>query len=273
MEPVEERRFDRRTFIMGAAAAATGLTVVGAPLAFADTGDPVPKAGEWPYLPLDPDLIGEAAWGPTGCSGCGGKSAGAIIAGLAVAVGWPWTTLPTNIGSYANGGGPYGATCGGLAGPFFVMNLVGAGGAIGQQFYKWYCDFAFPSAEWDHLSTFKNTVRTVSKSPLCHESRTIWENAFLAQWDRVAPYDSSRCSKLPCDTARQAVLLLNDWYDGAKLKAWAPDADYATCYSCHTTLYADKQVGASYPSGRENCLNCHDVAPSHGQGRRRRRGG
>ena len=61
MEPAELRRFDRRTFIMGAAAAATGLTVVGAPLAFADTGDPVPRAGEWPYVPLDPDLIGEAA--------------------------------------------------------------------------------------------------------------------------------------------------------------------------------------------------------------------
>ena len=43
MEPAEHRRFDRRTFIMGAAAAATGLTVVGAPLAFADDGRPRPE--------------------------------------------------------------------------------------------------------------------------------------------------------------------------------------------------------------------------------------
>jgi hypothetical protein len=43
------RNFDRRTFVMGGAAA-TGLTVVAAPLAFADTGDPVPKAG-LPALP------------------------------------------------------------------------------------------------------------------------------------------------------------------------------------------------------------------------------
>lgn len=169
MEPAQQRRFDRRTFIMGTAAAATGLAVVGAPLAFAAEGDPIPPAGQWPYALLDPDQIGAAAWAAPGCSGCGGKSAGAIIDGLKAAVGWPWTTLPLNIGSYGNGGGPYGATCGGLTGPFFVMTLVGAGGAIGQQFHKWYCDFAFPSTEWDANSTFKSTVRTVSKSPLCHE--------------------------------------------------------------------------------------------------------
>jgi hypothetical protein len=270
MEPAQQRRFDRRAFILGTAAAATGLAVVGTPLAFAAEGDPIPPPGQWPYALLDPDQIGAAAWAAPGCTGCGGKSAGAIIDGLKAAVGWPWTTLPTNIGSYGNGGGPYGATCGGATGPFFIMTLVGAGGAIGQQFYKWYCDFAFPSTEWDAKSTFKNTVRTVSKSPLCHESRTIWENAFLRQWDGVAAhYDTSRCQKLYCDTTKQAVRMLNDWKVGTLPAAWTADADYATCYTCHTALYTDKKVGASYPSGRENCHNCHDVPPTHGQRRKR----
>jgi len=151
-----------------------------------------------------------------------------------------------------------------LTGPFFVMNLVGAGGAVGQQFYEWYCVFAFPSTEWDAKSDSEDTVRTVSKSPLCHESRTIWENALLRQWNRAAPYDDSRCKKLPCDTVKQAVRMLNDWRNGTPVPAWAADADYATCYSCHTTLYTDQKVGASYPSGKENCRNCHDVPAAHG---------
>ncbi len=112
---MEEKLVSRRGFIMGAATAATGMALMGTPLALAADGDPIPKMGAWGayYTPLDPWTIGRAAFSdPTadafaaGCSGCGGRSAGAIIGGLAKAVGWPWTTLPLNVGSFHNGGGP-----------------------------------------------------------------------------------------------------------------------------------------------------------------------
>jgi len=269
---MEEKLVSRRGFIMSAAAAATGAALLGSPLALAAEGDPIPKMGDWGpyYVPLDPQVVGALAKAPTGCTGCGGKSAGAIIQALigtlkeAGESGWPWTELPQNVGSYGNGGGPYGATCGGAMGPFFVMSLVGAGGAIGQQFYKWYCDYAFPSTEWDALFPgFENTVTSVSGSPLCHESRSKWENVYLRQWDGVSPYDGTRCSKLPMDTTKKAVEMLNDWKAGLLPAAWEPDADFATCYGCHTQLNTEHKVGAIHSSQRENCNNCHTVPKGH----------
>jgi hypothetical protein len=262
---MEEKLVSRRGFIMGAAAAATGAALLGSPLALAADGDPLPDVGKWPYAPLDPDAIGTLAKAPTGCSGCGGKSAGAIIYGLREALpGGPWDQLPVNMGSFANGGGPYGATCGAAAGPFFIMQLVGANGALGTQFHKWYCDTAFPSTEWDALFPgFEGTVQSVAGSPLCHESRSIWENVYLRQWDGVSPYDGTRCSKLPMDTAKKAVQMLNDWALGILPAAWEADADYATCYGCHTQLNTDHKVGAIHSSQKENCTNCHTVPAKH----------
>jgi hypothetical protein len=276
---MEEKLVSRRGFIMGAAAAATGAALLGSPIALAADGDPLPDVGKWPYAALDADAIGTLAKGPAGCGGCGGKSAGAIILGLREALpGGPWDQLPVNIGSFANGGGPYGATCGGAAGPFFIMQLIGknvsldptapkwtsAATDLGTAFHKWYCDAAFPSTEWDALFPgFAGTVQSVSGSPLCHESRAIWENAYLRQWDRVSTYDGTRCTKLPMDTAKKAVQMLNDWYANPAAVAWAPDADYATCYTCHTQLNTDHKVGAIHSSGKENCNNCHTVTAKH----------
>jgi hypothetical protein len=265
---MEEKLVSRRGFIMGAAAAATGMAMLGSPIALAADGDPIPAMGGWKdyYTPLDPWTIGRAAFsapGAAGCSGCGGRSAGAIIEGLVAAVGWPWTTLPLNVGSFHNGGGPYGTTCGGVMGPYFVMCLVGAGGALGAQWHKWCSETAFPSTTWDEFSPFKDTVQTTSNSPLCHVSRTVWENAYLEQWDRVSTYDASRCSKLYADMTMKAVEMLNEWKAGQTIAPWAAAADYETCYSCHNTLYTEKKVGASYPSGKENCNNCHTVPTKH----------
>jgi hypothetical protein len=267
---MEEKLVSRRGFIMGAAAAATGAALLGSPLALAADGDPIPAMGAWKpyYTPVDPYSTGKVAldklYGAATCTGCGGRSAGAIIEALAAAKGWPWTTLPVNVGSFQNGGGPYGTTCGGVMGPYYVMCLVGAGGALGAQWHKWCSDTAFPSTEWDEFSSFKNTIQTVAGSPQCHTSRATWENAYLRQWDRVSPYDSSRCPKMYADMTKKAVQMLNDWYAGIMPTAWTADADYESCYSCHTQLMTDHEVGAIH-SGKESCNNCHDTkVPSHG---------
>ncbi len=262
---MEEKLVSRRGFIMSAAAAATGAALLGSPLALAADGDPIPAAGSWPYEPLDPWTIGRAAFsgGAVGCTGCGGRSAGAIIEGLIAAIGGPWTTLPLNVGMFHNGGGPYGETCGGVMGPYFIMSLVGAGSALGAQWHKWCSETAFPSTQWDEFSTFKATIQTTANSPLCHVSRTTWENAYLEQWDHVSTYDTSRCGKMYADMTMKAVQMLNDWKAGTAIAPWAAAADYENCYSCHNTLYTEKKVGASYPSGKEDCNNCHTVTTKH----------
>jgi hypothetical protein len=273
---MEEKLVSRRGFIMGAAAAATGAALLGSPLAFAADEATIPPVGQWPYAPLDPDAVGASAWAPPGCGGCGGKSAGALIYALRTALpGGPWDKLPVNIGAFANGGGPFGTSCGGVAGPFLIMQLIGkqvatdpvkwasAAGDLGTAFHQWYCDFPFPSTDWDHLTTFTGTVTSVSGSPLCHESRSQWENVYLRQWDPTTPYDGTRCTKLPCDTVKKAVQMLNDWWASPAAIAWAPAEDFATCYGCHTQLNTDHKVGAIHPSERENCTNCHTVATKH----------
>ena len=67
--------------------------------------------------------------------------------------------------------------------------------------------------------------------------------------------------------------MLNDWKNGTAAPAWAADADDATCHSCHTTLYTDKKVGASHPSGQGELPELPRRRPrAAGNGRRGERG-
>jgi hypothetical protein len=182
-----------------------------------------PAAGTWPYTPLDPDTIGQAAWNPPGCEGCGGKSFGAIVYGLrsALGPGSPWDQIPINMGVFGNGGGPRRETCGAIITPYLIMNLVGAGRAIGRQFYQWYCDFSFPSTDWDNYVPksgplpSKNLIRTVPKSTLCSVSRDMYQKEYYRAYGEGAKEPrNDRCTKLICDCTKKAVEMLNAWEAG-----------------------------------------------------------
>jgi len=263
---MEEKLVSRRGFIMGAAAAATGAALLGSPLALAAEDDAIPAMGSWPYAPLDAYETAKASlsntYGAVGCTGCGGRSFGAIVEALQSAIGGPWNSLPLNFGSFQNAGGPYGTTCGAVNGCYLIMSMVGAGTAMGPQWHKWCSDTPFPSTEWDEFFAIKGTIQSVSGSPQCHTSRATWENAYLRQWDRVSPYDGTRCNKMWADMVKHAVEMLNDWHASVAIAAWAPDKDYKACYDCHTGLMTTHEVGAIH-SGKENCNNCHTVTTKH----------
>jgi hypothetical protein len=223
MKDSQSSTISRRRFISGGIYAIAGgifLEGVGLPaIAMADT----PAMGAWPYTPLDPVAIGQSAWSPPGCEGCGGKSLGAIVYGLrsSLGPGSAWEQLPINIGMFGNGGGPFNQTCGAVIAPFLLMNLVGAGKALGRQFYQWYCDFAFPSTEWDSYVPpsgplpSRNLVQTVSKSTLCSVSRDTWQKEYYRVYGEGATEPrNDRCTKLICDCAKKAVEMLNDWKAG-----------------------------------------------------------
>lgn len=213
----------RRSFIKGSACAIAGGFLLGETVLHPGAKGAMHDMGAWPYTPLDPIAVGQSAWEPPGCQGCGGKSMGAIIYGLKAALGKgsPWDQLPINIGSFGNGGGPLRQTCGAIIGPYLVMSLVGAGRALGKQFYQWYSSFAFPSTEWDNYvpksgpAPSKNLVQTVSNSTLCSVSRSIWQEEYYRVYGEGAkePHDD-RCTKLVCDCTKKALELLNDWKAG-----------------------------------------------------------
>jgi hypothetical protein len=253
----------RRTFIAGAgAAAAAGLAVFGPRAAYG--GNALPEVGTWPWPAGGLDPVRTARGSDKGMSGCAIVSFGLILAGLREALPRaPWNLLSPQLASFGNGGGPYGSDCGALLGPSLAMTLVGAPLALRQDFYKWYCGFDFPSTEWDDFYTFKDTVRTVAHSPLCHESRAIWEGVYLRKAYDGRNYDNTRCAKLPRDCTKKAVELINGWKAGAAPAAWAPDAGYKACYDCHTQLEKDRQPGGIH-SGKEDCLHCHGGVPEHG---------
>jgi len=223
MRNTQDQIISRRKFIKGGACALAGGIVLSGTVFPSGATAAVPEIGAWPYASLDPIAIGQSAWEPPGCQGCGGKSMGAIIYGLRAALGKdsPWEQLPVNIGSFGNGGGPLSQTCGALIGPYLLMNLVGAGRALGKQFYEWYSGFAFPSAEWDNYmprsgpAPSKNLVKTIANSTLCSVSRGTWQKEYNRLYGEGAKEPrNDRCDKLICDCTRKAVELLNDWKAG-----------------------------------------------------------
>jgi hypothetical protein len=146
------------------------------------------------------------------------------VAGLKAAIGpgSPWDELPVNIGSFGNGGGPQRQTCGALIGPYLVMSLIGAEKALGKQFYRWYCDTAFPSTDWDSFIPasgnvpLKTEVQTIPNSTECSVSRDTWQKEYLRihETGNAQAASKDRCTKLICDCTRKAVELLNAWKNG-----------------------------------------------------------
>ena len=214
----------RRTFVKSGLCTIGGCIAMGSGLFLKNAMASTPPAGQWPYAILDPVAIGQSAWNPPECHGCGGQSLGAIVYGLrsALGPGSPWDELPVNLGAFGNGGGPQRQTCGALIGPYLVMSLVGADKALGKRFYQWYCDATFPSTDWDdHVpengtKPLKTVVQTISGSTLCSVSRDTWEKEYLRihEGDKVKGPSRDRCTKVICDCTRKAVELLNAWKSG-----------------------------------------------------------
>jgi hypothetical protein len=214
----------RRKFIKGGIYAVGGCAALNSGFFLKRAKAATPPAGEWPYAVLDPVTIGQSAWHPSGCKGCGGQSLGAIVYGLqsALGPGSPWNELPANLGAFGNGGGPQRQTCGALIGPYLVMSLVGADKTLGKRFYQWYCETILPSADWDDYvpengtKPLKTEVKTVVNSTLCSVSRDTWEEEYLRvhPWGDAKAASRDRCTKVICDCTRKAVELLNAWKSG-----------------------------------------------------------
>lgn len=258
----------RREFLVNAGTFTAGALVAGGVIssltpALAEAAQPLP----WPYVALNPQAVGEAAYSNYKIGGCMYGTGKALIDALAVATGAPWSTFNPDLMKFGGGGiSSWGSLCGSInAGAAVIQMVAGANAAaLIDEYFGWYCDFSFPSIKFDGLSVYPGQKTTISNSPLCHSSSGIWATTY--GFRMTSPERKERCAKVAADCAYKAVELLNAWQAGTFIpEKFAPDfvAGTATerCYGCHVgslSRYDNAQ-------GKMNCLTsgCHPEKANH----------
>ena len=281
----EESRLSRRSFLTTAGGVAVGLGIAPLPgttyAAEVLPLPPVPWSIYYPTNALDPDAVRKAGyWLYYKEGGCGHGSAQAIIDALADALTRenaelnPWKLLPRGLYSYGSGGVVgWGTICGALNGAIAVMDILGVHNQLGNALIDYFCNTELPTdalVGWVPPPDSKvpapraSIATSVSYSPLCHNSVSIWAATAGVPVADLSKKD--RCAKLVGDIVARAVELMNDHFL-LKLdpSPWVPPASYAGCYDCHT-----KADMIPSQQGKMDCLACHDVAPAHGSWRKRK---
>jgi Putative redox-active protein (C_GCAxxG_C_C) len=274
----EQNGISRRSFLTTAGGLALGVGIARLP-GTAQAAALLP-ALPWKdyYTELDPLAVAKKAYSLYYTQGgCGHGSAQSIIDSLAEQVGFPWNELPRGLYSYGGGGVvSWGTICGALNGSIAVMDILGVHGQLGDALIDYFCNAELPTTllvGTDVLPTpLATTTTSISHSPLCHNSVSIWAAAAGKPISSVDPQINdlkrNRCAKLVGDIVYRAVELMNDWILDGVLpypKGWAPPASYATCYNCHS----QKDMTPSQ-QGKMECQACHTVEGGHGSWKRNR---
>lgn len=120
----------------------------------------------------------------------------------------PYASIPVDMFKYGAGGAySWGTLCGALNGALAVINLAtDKHPEVGNELIGWYTFFPFPSDKHEAYCKIPKQVTTVTKSPLCHASVSIWCAAAGAKVNSEEKKD--RCAKLTGDTAAHAAELL-----------------------------------------------------------------
>jgi hypothetical protein len=264
----EEKGSSRRDFLSGAGILAAGALAAGGVVgalapASANAAEPLP----WPYVTLDPQSVAEAAYWAYKTAGCMYGTGKAMVDALAVATGSHWSTFNPDLLRFGAGGiAHWGGICGSInAGAVIIQMTAGSSAAaLINEYYGWYCDFAFPSTRVDHLSAYPNQPTSIAASPLCHNSSGIW--AYTYGYRIGSNERKERCAKVAADCAYKAVELLNAWKTNSFVPTkFAPDyqdaTDFERCFGCHvgpTSKYDNAQ-------GKMDCLasGCHSDKVNH----------
>jgi hypothetical protein len=261
----------RRKFLIGAGGLAVGTIAASAGLNLTDSK--VEAKGEtewpWPYKKIDPEVArkkGHAGYYEGAC--CYGAFAG-IIETLKEEIGGPYTTLPTEMMKYGEGGiVGWSTVCGAPNGAAAALTLIAGEdyGPLVDELMGWYTKFEFPSDKSnkyaknheflvDKYKTDKVLAQSVADSPLCHASVTNWCKA--SGYASGASERSERCARLTGDVAAKAVELLNELHDTGKITAaYAPSEATEDCRSCHHK--GDNYDMGQFTRGKMDCEPCHD---------------
>lgn len=214
----------------------------------------------WPYKKLSPKAVAENAYvGYYKDKGkcCYGVFEG-IIAELRKEVGPPYTTIPTSMMIYGEGGIAETANiCGALNGASALIFLTtgrieiekrGVAYALINELFNWYEQEALPN--YRPKNPKFEIVKSVSRSTLCHASVSNW--CKTAKFKSFSKERSERCAWLTASVAKYAVELLNKNFEGNFKPVHNLSAAVLSCRSCH-----DEGSVLENTRGTMDCGGCH----------------
>ena len=145
-----------------------------------------------------------------------------IIAELRKEVGPPYTTIPTSMMIYGEGGIAETAanTCGALNGASALIFLTtgqieiekrGVAYALINELFNWYEQEALPNHR-PKTPKFEISVKSVPRSTLCHASVSNW--CKTAKFKAFSKERSERCAWLTASVAKYAVVSFNKNFEG-----------------------------------------------------------
>jgi Putative redox-active protein (C_GCAxxG_C_C) len=258
----------RRNWLKGAGQVMVASTVGGLAVSAARDGvlaadaTAIPSELPWSYRRLDPAVVGERGYNGYYKGACCFGAFDAIVGELARELGPPYTTVPTSMMIYGEGGVAGNSTlCGALNGAAAAIFLTTGGFAkekretafaLIRDLYSWY--------EQEPLPTFrpakpKFEIKTsVAHSPLCHQSVTAWCKATGHR--AFSPERSERCGWLTGAVAQRTATLLNAHADATFKATHDLPAAVKVCRTCH-----DQGSALENTRGRMECGGCHFTGP------------
>lgn len=257
----QKENMSRRDFLAGtggfAAGAAVGAALGGGVfnLFSAQAAENAAPPSPWKYVKLDPEVVRKKGYDLYHNGGCMYGAAAAIITSLQEKVGYPYTMLPLDAYRYGAGGaGGWGTLCGAPNGAAAAMSLVLPNADIGKvvsELMGWYSEASLPTTKHDSYAKFTNQVQSVAGNPLCHASVSNWCAA--SKKKENSDERKNRCAKVTGDTAAQAVVLLNAYFDKTFTPVFKISAESESCYNCHVTRMSNTLT-------KMDCTPCHPNA-------------
>jgi len=268
-EPRDRKEHDqsRRHFLTSMGALAVGAAAGSYAMAGVATASTQEAPGlPWTYKPLDPEKVGKLAHlGYYKAECCYGVFS-ALVDSLKEAVGFPYTTIPTHMMHYGGGGVSGWCTlCGALNGACAAINLVSdKEKELCDELLKWYAQTPLPSQASNEMAVnhaflvdkYKSDImlpQTVSNSPLCHNSVTVWCKA--SGFASGSSERSERCARACADVAAFTTEMLNKAHAGQFTPAYAYSETTQRCRACH---HKGKDFEAGqWTRGKMHCAGCH----------------
>ena len=245
---------------MGGLLLGLGLGGVGTGITNGIAAEVQPQAAElpWPYKKLDPDAAAERAYEGYYKGACCFGGFDGIVGELRKEVGAPYTTFPSSLMVFGEGGVAGMSTlCGALNGAAMAIFLTTGGTdkdkkerafKLIRELYTWYEQEPLP--DYKPKKPKFQIVASVSRSPLCHVSVTNW--CKVSKFKSFSKERAERCAWISASVAYRTVLLLNDNLAGSFKAAHGMTAQTQTCRSCH-----DQGGMLENSRGMMDCGGCH----------------
>ncbi|NWF93055.1 MAG: C-GCAxxG-C-C family protein [Syntrophaceae bacterium] len=217
----------------------------------------------WPYKKLNPEVVAEKAYHGYYKGACCYGVFDSIVGELRREIGAPYTTIPTSMMIFGEGGvAGIASVCGALNGAAAAIFLITGSMekekrelafSITKELFNWYEQVPLP--DYRPSKPKFEIVKSISRSNLCHASVSNW--CKVAKVKAFSKERSERCGWLTGSVAKYTVELLNANAEGNFKAIHKLSKEVQSCRSCH-----DKGGAIENTRGMMDCGGCHFRAPS-----------